>query len=312
MAPKVCVLLCTYNGEKYLERQLESVFGQKNVELQILVHDDGSTDGTADILSKYNIPVIGSEHLGAAHGFFYLMEHAPEADYYAFCDQDDVWDRDKLSAAINSIDRELEKFGGYRASKVGIKSEENLQKPMLYACSTRLVDQDENFLQTHIADPSRTLTSRLFYSSISGNTMVFNKQLKNIAVMHHPKDMVMHDSWMVKLCVAIGGGLVVDREPHMDYRMHGNNVVGMELNLKQKIEKFRRVVRSKGEGQELIDICSLYGAMIRSEYRRMADAVQKTRTDASARKTFVKDFNVDFKNKGFNMAFGLKVKKGNL
>ena len=124
--------------------------------------------------------------------------------------------------------------------------------------------------------------------------------------------MVMHDSWLVKLCIAVGGRLIVDEDAHMDYRMHGNNTVGMELNLRQKIGKFKRVANGRSEGQELIDICSLYGLMVKPEYRRLAEDTEKTRTNEQCRRTFMKDHGIDFHSRGFNMAFSMKVKKGNL
>lgn len=298
MTSKVCVLLCTYNGEKYLKEQIESLRRQEEVELDIIAHDDGSSDGTVHILNEYNIPVFGEEHLGAAHGFFYLMETAPDADYYAFCDQDDKWDPDKLIVAVRSMENAVGRSG--------------LQKPMLYGSGTRLVAEDGSFISNHRADPERSLTSRLFYSSISGNTMVFNRSMREIALLHQPEEMIMHDSWLLKLCIAVGGKLVIDSEPHMDYRMHGNNTIGMELDLRQKAGKFRTVVSSSGEGQELIDICSMYGLMVKPEYRKLAEDTLLSRTDAKVRRTFVKDHGIDFKSRGFNMAFAMKVKKGNL
>ena len=312
MTPSICVLLCTYNGEKYLRRQLDSIKAQKNVQVSILAHDDGSTDSTVDILNEYNIPVIGGRHLGAAHGFFYLMEEASGYDYYAFCDQDDIWDADKLSCAVRAIGKEQGKALDYIRKASDLEESVLNQKPVLYASSTRLVNDDESLIQVHVVDSSRSLTSRLFYSSISGNTVVFNRSMRDIAVMHHPEKMVMHDSWMVKLCIALGGSLIIDETPHMDYRMHGNNVVGMELNLKQKMDKFRRVVNSIGEGQELIDICGLYGVMVRPEYRQMAADAEKSRTDKVIRKKFMAEYGIDFKSRGFNLAFAMKVKKGHL
>lgn len=293
MTPSVCVLLCTYNGEKYLRRQIDSVLHQKDVRVAVMAHDDGSSDGTLDILNEINISLFGNGHLGAAHGFFYLMEQAPEADFYAFCDQDDIWDDDKLSSAVKAMNMDP-------------------QKPMLYCSSTRLVAEDGSPIMVHRADPARSLSSRMFYSSISGNTIVFNRSMKDIAVMHHPEEMVMHDSWMVKLCIAVGGKLFIDEDAHIDYRMHSNNTVGMELNLRQKLQKFIRVVNSRGEGQELIDICSLYGLMIKPEFRRLAADTEKTRTDVRCRSNFMKDHGIDFNSRGFNMAFAMKVKKGNL
>ena len=292
MQSSVCVLLCTYNGGKYLPVQLDSIKNQQGVNVEILAHDDGSNDNTLDVLGQYGINVMGGEHLGAAHGFFYLMEQAPEADFYAFCDQDDRWDTDKLA---NAAERLKDAAG-----------------PALYCCSTRLVDDNLNFIKDHVVNAERSLESRLFYASISGNTIVFNKALKDLAVRHHPEKMVMHDSWMVKLCIAVGGTFIVDEKPHIDYRMHGNNVVGMELNFSQKLGKFKTVVESRGEGQELIDICGYYDEMVLPKYKRLAGETLMTRTDKSARKSFMRNSGVDFKSKGFNVAFAMKVMRGNL
>lgn len=103
----VCVLLSTYNGEKYLEEQLNSLIKQEDVELRILVRDDGSKDRTHEILDKWqkrgHINWYEGKNKGAAQSFMDLIYNAPEADYYAFCDQDDVWLPEKLKVAIDKI-----------------------------------------------------------------------------------------------------------------------------------------------------------------------------------------------------------------
>ena len=106
----VCVLLSTYNGEKYLKEQLDSVLNQKDITLNFLVRDDGSTDSTIDILKQYEkegkIKLIVGKNIGYKKSFYELAKLAPLSDYYAFCDQDDVWDDDKLITAVNMLERE--------------------------------------------------------------------------------------------------------------------------------------------------------------------------------------------------------------
>jgi len=287
----ICVLLCTYNGEKYIRRQLDSVLAQTGVNVSFLIHDDGSTDGTLSILGEYGLESSVGGHLGPAHGFLELAANAPDADLYAFCDQDDVWDSDKLKSAADMI--------------------AGAEGPALYCCSTRLVE-DETFIADHILDTGRSLSARLFYAGISGNTIVFNRALKEHLAEHLPEDLIMHDSWLVKLCIASGGRFVIDPAAHISYRMHGSNEVGMELNILQKAGKFRRIVSGKGEASELIDICALYGSLILPRFREMAARAAESRTDRSARRGFMKEFGIDFNNTAFNAAFALKVRKGNL
>ena len=93
---KILILMSTYNGEKYLSEQLNSLLLQENVNIKILIRDDGSTDNTHKILNFYssnypNISWYTGENKGPALSFMDLLFNAPESDYYAFCDQDDVW-----------------------------------------------------------------------------------------------------------------------------------------------------------------------------------------------------------------------------
>ncbi len=297
MSANVCVLMCTYNGEKYIKRQMDSLMDQKDVQVYFCVHDDGSSDSTPDILKSYGITPVGADHMGPAKGFMYLLEAAPDSDYYAFCDQDDIWDDDKLSSAIDMI-----------------RIEEQLypDEPCIYGCSTRLVSEDEKYICDHLLDKTRTLSSRLFYASISGNTVVFNRAMRELALKTLPDRLIMHDSWMVKLCVATGGHLIIDERPHMDYRMHGANQIGMEMGLSDKLSKFRKVSGNDGEGQEFLDICSLYEDSLQPWVKRLAELAESSRTSKQAARTLLKEGNIDFKNTGFNIAFRRKVLKGHL
>ena len=98
MDKKVLILLSTYNGERYIKEQIESLLKQENVKVSILVRDDGSTDGTINILNEYQkqgkLKWYTGENLKPAKSFMNLVENAPEYEYYAFCDQDDVWLKD--------------------------------------------------------------------------------------------------------------------------------------------------------------------------------------------------------------------------
>lgn len=218
---KILVLMSTYNGEQYLEEQLESLFNQKEVEVQIIVRDDGSTDKTIQILNKYKnknlLQWYKGENLGPAKSFLDIIKNAPEVDYYAFCDQDDIWNNDKLKIAINKI--------------------RNINKdiPILYCANYKLVDSELNELEDQFHASTMKFSEALASSCCTGCTVVFNKNLFEILKLYIPKLIVMHDDWAHKVCLAVGGKVVYDENKVLMYRQHGNNADGGIRDLKSKI-----------------------------------------------------------------------------
>lgn len=218
MSEKVCVVMSTYNGEKYLEEQIESILHQKDVEVCIFVRDDGSKDSTVSVLKKYTPNYLSYEegdNCGAKNSFLKALYAAPDADYYAFADQDDVWDEDKLSLAICKI-KEAE--------------ENNIGECILYCGRTRLVDAELNLINTKVSSKKSKKTINGFLRGqtrqSAGCTMVLNRNLKELASSYMPSIFPMHDAWLNNLCLAVGGIVIYDPVPHMNYRQHGNNVVG--------------------------------------------------------------------------------------
>ena len=103
---RVLVIMSTYNGEKYVREQINSILMQKNVEVSVLVRDDGSTDGTLEVINGLQddrITVLNGENMGCEASFFELLMHCKGYEYYAFSDQDDIWLEDKLARAIGMI-----------------------------------------------------------------------------------------------------------------------------------------------------------------------------------------------------------------
>lgn len=100
----VQVVMSTYNGEKYLKEQIDSILSQEGVDVRLYIRDDGSSDRTTDILASYqehkNVKIEKGNNLGFAKSFLTALDECDEADYYAFSDQDDVWEKDKLSTAM--------------------------------------------------------------------------------------------------------------------------------------------------------------------------------------------------------------------
>ena len=220
----VLVLLSTYNGEKYLSELLDSVLTQKNVNVNILIRDDGSSDNTKKIIEDYqkrnkNIESYFKQNVGYARSFWDLLNKSKKYDYYAFCDQDDVWDKDKISVAISFLSKS-HKEAMYFSKTQPVDS--NLNN--IYAKST----SDEN----HVF----SLQEILLRNNAIGCTMVINKKLRDSVVNNLPVKAIMHDHWVYAVCLAIDGDVYYDLNPHIKYRQHSNNVIGKKINFKTKIK----------------------------------------------------------------------------
>lgn len=215
MVSKVTVLMSTYNGEKYLEKQLESLFNQLEVDIYVYVRDDGSSDNTVHILNKWQeshqLQWYHSENLGPALSFMDLVKTAPKSDYYAFCDQDDVWDNNKLLIATEKL-KTLPKI-----------------KPGLYFSSYRLVDENLKLIKNNEDYKNLSFGNALIQNISLGCTMVFNYSAKEIAAKNIDTDGSLHDAWLYKLWYSTGN-VIYDREPRISYRQHESNVVGGQRN----------------------------------------------------------------------------------
>lgn len=229
MLDKVCVVMSTYNGERFLKEQLESIFSQNGVDVFVFVRDDGSQDKSISILDQFDDSRLSyevCENCGAKISFLRALADSPDADYYAFADQDDVWDTDKLISAVNMIKKSEIEFP---------------DKPVLYSGRTRLVDQDLNPINISNSSKHKNKIINPFLRgqtlSSAGCTMVFNRNLKMLASSYLPTVFPMHDAWMNLLCLATGGVVLYDPVPHISYRQHGNNVVGGKRGLISSIKR---------------------------------------------------------------------------
>lgn len=230
---KVTILLSTYNGERYLREQIDSLLKQSGVDISILVRDDGSNDATQSILNEYQtkglIHWYTGDNLRPAHSFFDLMKSAPLSEYYALCDQDDVWDSDKLIIAVNAL-----KMKGFT--------------PALYCSNTRLVNSDLQELNVSRKWCTGKFTESLFHTPVTGCTCVFNKQLMLKFRCASPNYVHMHDWWLYVVCTAFNGFVCFDETPHMSYRQHSNNVIGAHDSFKDYLISRCNLLFNSSEG----------------------------------------------------------------
>ena len=231
---KVNILLSTYNGQDYLEEQLRSLLEQRGVEIDILVRDDGSTDGTRDILDQWQekglLTWYGGENLGWAMSFIHLLVHSHEADYYAFCDQDDIWMPDKLLAATELLDSKD-------------------SQPALYCSNMNYYYEGRDEGKVKPEGQRFNLYTAMVQCLALGCTMVLNKPLASTMKAHPPAAVFAHDFWVYQVASAIGT-VVYDDRSFLLYRQHGNNQVGQVRSWREVWKRRMKILKSLASQHE--------------------------------------------------------------
>lgn len=293
---KLNVLMSSYNGEKYIAEQVDSILAQKtDFQVVLTVRDDGSKDRTREILQNYadigKLKWYNGENLRSAKSFWNLLRNCEDADYYAFCDQDDFWFEDKLQKAVKKL------------------SEEDRSKPLLYCGSVIVADQHLCALPMEVSDIHYTdFAHSLIYSLAPGCTFVFNDAARKELLKYDADKyrIYMHD-WLAHQIIAMRGKVIFDTEALMLYRQHGNNVVGAQKKgLGKYIEKVKRFFATKDP------VRSNMAAAILEQYRdgndpcvnEILDMVANYKSNHELKKKFKKD--VRFKSEGLN-GFALKI-----
>lgn len=213
---EVLVLMSCYNGEKFIEKQIQSILEQIDISSRILIRDDGSKDHTCDIVEAYaskddRIEFTKGHNVGFVESFNQLIGMATAAtpvDYYAFVDQDDIWLPQKLSEAC----RVLSKFD----NKV----------PNLFCSNSELINSKGDKLGIYKTKrPHYSKGNILIFPTVQGCSMVFNRKAAELYNMHHPK-ITYHDKWMFFICKYLGN-VYYEHKPMFLYRIHSNNALGL-------------------------------------------------------------------------------------
>lgn len=233
--PRVNILLSTFNGEKYLATQLDSLLAQTYENIRIYVRDDGSTDDSVSIIKSYidkcakedshQITLLdnsGKENLGYMKSFWTLLRQSEPADYYAFCDQDDFWLPNKIELGVHALE------------------EENPDIPLLYSSSFIYCDENMNFSgnPAKINSPVFFLNT-LFYTPAFGFTIIINQALKNVALSASSLENIPHDGWCQKIAASMGK-FIYDPVQSAKYRRHSSTVTYANSNKLHLILKWMK------------------------------------------------------------------------
>jgi glycosyltransferase involved in cell wall biosynthesis len=223
------ILLCTFNGARFLPAQLSSFARQQFSHWHLFVSDDGSTDETLSLISKFQheekgVSVADGPRRGFVRNFLGLAcDLSISADYFAFSDQDDIWKSDKLSRAIEWLQ--------------SIPA----QKPALYCSRVRLVDEDDHDCGLSPLFPLKpSFRNALVQSIAGGNTMVFNNAAR-LLLAHCGSDVnvPLHDWWTYLLVTGAGGEVRYDPLPSIYYRTHARNAVGANVGWRSRFQRLQ-------------------------------------------------------------------------
>lgn len=232
---RVCIILSTYNGKKYVCQQLDSIFqSAEDMDIFLYVRDDGSKDDTIQILEEYGrknnveIKIDAGENAGSARSFLLAIRNCPKADYYAFCDQDDVWLPKKIATAVKQIG--------------------DTEQPILWCSDYQVTDANLNvILPSALKQPIQDDVRSMFYNNVPGCTMVFNWALMQKMRMIEISEIRMHDIMAMNVAL-ITGEIYFEKNPFVLYRQHGDNVLGYshkKIKVRKWIKDKMHLIRCK-------------------------------------------------------------------
>lgn len=222
--PLISIAMATYNGEKFLSKQLDSIFSQTYENIEVIVCDDASTDKTVDILKDYSKKYsnlkyyINQKRLGVVKNFEKALSLS-NGDFIALSDQDDIWLPDKLDILYKNI-------------------EDNL----IILSDAYIIDDYDNiiydsFIDYIKVDKSTNFVSFLFGSRFPGCTFLINRKLLDYA-LPFPNSIPYHDWWLNLIASKIGKVKFLDNKLTY-YRLHGNNTTGaFKANFKNLLKYF--------------------------------------------------------------------------
>lgn len=226
--PKLCILLASYNGEKYISEQLDSIINQTYKNWELIIRDDGSKDETVTILNKYEkkderIKILRDDkgNLGFLKNFEELLFNAKE-EFVLFSDQDDFWLKNKLEKFVEKI-RDLD--------------EKVLSKPLLIHCNSLVCDDKleiikEEFIDSKIA--KKTNSNIYFFEYIvQGSTSMVNKKMIKES-LPFLKNVTLHDRYFHLLSQFLGTRVFID-ESLVKYRQHERNEIGANRSIIKNI-----------------------------------------------------------------------------
>ena len=236
----IAILMSTYNGERFIQEQIDSIINQTYTDWILYIRDDGSTDNTVSIVNSYTeqhpkkIVLLSDDtiHRGSTKSFMWLLQNVT-ADYYMFSDQDDIWLKDKTEISIKMI-----------------KEHEENEKPAICFTDLSVANENGDIIASSMwrytnMDKYLCGYSALYAASVTGCTMILNNKAKEVSMEYKNLNGV-HDN-IITLAVIKNKGIIVPiYQSTILYRQHGNNVLGIKKydnSLRYRIKNLRRILK---------------------------------------------------------------------
>jgi len=223
---RVNILMSTYNGEKFVAEQIESIQKQTYTDWNLIIRDDGSKDGTCEIIENFinndsRIKLIRAENVGVIKSFHELVINNNDADFYFFADQDDYWLPEKLTIMLEEA-----------------KKHDNTI-PVMYYTDLKVTDKDlnvtsESMIRSQSDHANTSLVQELTENTVTGAASMINYELAKL--WQTTNDIIMHDWYLAIVAAALGELVYIDQPTHL-YRQHDSNVLGART-LAKRIRKW--------------------------------------------------------------------------
>jgi glycosyltransferase involved in cell wall biosynthesis len=270
-AGTIAILLCTFNGARFLPLQLASYEAQDFAGWRLFASDDGSDDGTIELLKAFankhgasRVEIRQGPRRGFVANFLSLIcDPAIKSDYYALSDQDDIWQPGKLSRARSSL------------------MNSSATEPVVYCSRTRLIDEQgsEIGLSTFYRRTPH-FRNALAQSLAGGNTMVLNEKMRRL-LMRAGADVTVasHDWWIYLMITAVGGKVLYDSVPTVSYRMHRRNVIGSNNSAVAQMTRARMLWQGRFRGWADMNLAALERIedLMTDENRKTFDLFRRSR-----------------------------------
>ena len=275
----VTVLMAVYDGEGSLGAQLESLAAQHHRDWRLLASDDGSSDNSRAILSAFadrfggRVRCLDGPGAGAAANFLFLIRQAGAAlgdeGWIAFCDQDDVWQPDRLSRGVAALSREAP------------------DRPALYCSRTWITDPALSRRRLSVTRPRPPgFRNALVQNIASGNTILLNPAASRLVVAAAAEvaTVTLHDWWVYQLVTGAGGVVVHDDIPTLFYRQHGANQIGANDRLAARLWRMGMVLTGRFRRWNDVNIAALQASAHRftDEHRLLLAGFQRMRAAGPA------------------------------
>lgn len=260
---QVAIILSTYNGERYIGEQLESLGNQTYGDIDVFIHDDGSSDNTMHLVNNFIKNYSGNVRfyvcqnrtgLGYPACFIDTLKDIQGYSYYAFCDQDDIWNLDKVQRAVEHI------------------KNENGNIPLLYYSSVDYYDEMMRFIRhSRFASSIKGDVNRLGLQEFLlggeplGMTYLINDCTKEKIVELYNKGYTSYKDGFIKLLCASCGKVIYDPEPSAKYRRHSSATTAL-ANPSSKVKRYLKMVNKLFTDQKELDEWQLVLKTIKKEF----------------------------------------------